>query len=589
MTYASPQIANFLSKLEGVKISGSNWYARCPCRNDDMNPSLSIGQGNDGRVLATCHRGGGCSLDQICDAMNVKKQDLFPKRDEEPTKVKVTSEKLSKSLSLIATYDYRDALGELLFQKQRFVDENGKKTFRQRKPDGEGGWSYSLTDTPRVLYRLPQVANAINNGGTVWVVEGEKDADTLVEAGYEATTMPNGAGTWTEMHTESLAGGKVVICADNDEPGRKHALAVSAYLMEAGCSVSVVIPPDGYKDITDMYEDGRSVVDVRAFSEVVEEPPFFEEEPNEAEEPVEESHMDELLSGLSMLLRRDDISEESRINRAGILINSFSRGAEVDHGRLVHWADFLKEADDDSYDWVIPGVLEKQERVIVVAAEGVGKTMLARQVALCCSAGINPFTMSKMAPVRTLTIDLENPERIIRRTSRNIMEAAVKLGHTTDVMAELLIKPAGLDLLKMSDRAVLEKAIEESKPQLLIMGPLYKSFVDPGGRTSESIAIEVAKYLDGLRDAYGCAMWLEHHAPLGSSMGSRDLRPFGSAVWSRWPEFGLSLTPDPTSTEGYVYNVTHFRGARDRRKFPTKMRRGKVFPFEVLEFMKVDE
>lgn len=586
MTYASPQIALFLSKLEGVKVSGSNWYARCPCRNDDMNPSLSIGQGNDGRVLATCHRGGGCSFDEICTAMNIKPQDLFPKKNEEPVKVKVASEKLSKSLSLIATYDYRDAHGELLFQKQRFVDENGKKTFRQRKPDGEGGWSYSLSDVPRVLYRLPQIANAVVNNGTIWVVEGEKDVDTLVEAGYEATTMPNGAGTWMDIHTETLAGAKVVICADNDEPGRKHALDVADKLKEAGCSVKVVIPPQGYKDVTDMYEDGRTIVDVRAFSEVIdEEPPYDAEE----EEVEESSHMDELLNGLAKILAREDISEESRINRAGILLNSFSRGADVDHGRLVHWADFLNEADDDSYDWVIPGVLEKQERVIVVAAEGVGKTMLARQVAICCSSGINPFTMSKMPPIRTLTVDLENPERIIRRTSRNIMNAAVHLGHTNDVMAELLIKPAGLDLLKMSDRAVLEKAIEEAKPQLLVMGPLYKSFVDPGGRTSESIAIEVAKYLDGLRDAYGCAMWLEHHAPLGSSMGSRDLRPFGSAVWSRWPEFGLSLTPDPTSTEGFVYNVTHFRGARDRRKFPTKMRRGKVFPFEVLEFMKVDE
>ena len=340
-----------------------------------------------------------------------------------------------------------------------------------------------------------------------------------------------------------------------------------------------------------MYDDGMSIVDLLPFTTTTETP--AEVEPpseEELEEPEEESsHMDELLNGLSMLLKREDISEESRINRAGILLNSFIRGAERDSGRLVHWEDFLLEAEDDTYEWVIPGVIEKQERVIVVAAEGVGKTMLARQVAICASSGINPFTMSKMAPIRTLTVDLENPERIIRRTSRNIMNAAKRLGHSDTVHAELLIKPAGLDLLKMSDRAILEKAIEESKPQLLVMGPLYKSFVDPGGRTSESIAIEVAKYLDGLRDAYGCAMWLEHHAPLGSSMGSRDLRPFGSAVWSRWPEFGLSLTPDPTATEGFVYNVTHFRGARDRRKFPTKMRRGKVFPFEVLEFMKVDE
>jgi hypothetical protein len=543
-----------------------------------MNPSLSIGEGRDGRVLATCHRGSPCSLDEICTAMGITHNDLFPKEKEVEVKVPVKAEKLSKNLSLVATYDYRDALGELLFQKQRFVDENGKKTFRQRKPDSEGGWSYQLGEVPRVLYRLPQIANAIANGKSVWVVEGEKDADTLVEAGYEATTMPNGAGTWLDIHTEALAGATVFIVADNDEVGQKHALDVADILRDAECKVKIGIPPEGYKDITDLYEDGKSVKNLI---------PFGVDETVQEEEAT--SGMEELLGGLELLLRRDDMSEESRLARAGILLNSFSRGAEVDYGRLVHWEDFLLEEDDDSYDWVIPGVIEKQERVIVVAAEGVGKTMLARQVAICASAGINPFTMSKMEPIRTLTVDLENPERIIRRTSRNIMNAARQLGHTQHNLAELLCKPSGLDLLKQSDRAVLEKAIEETKPQLLVMGPLYKAFIDPGGRTSESVAIEVARYLDGLRDAYGCAMWLEHHAPLGSSMGSRDLRPFGSAVWSRWPEFGLSLTPDPTATEGFVYNVSHFRGARDRRKFPTKMRRGKVFPFEVLEFMKVDE
>ena len=574
---ASPVVANFLGKLQGVKQSGTNWYARCPCRADDMNPSLSIGEGRDGRVLATCHRGNPCSLDEICKAMGLTHNDLFPKEKEAEVKVPVKAEKLSKNLSLVATYDYRDALGELLFQKQRYVDENGKKTFRQRKPDGEGGWDYQLGDVPRVLYRLPQIANAIANNKSVWLVEGEKDADTLVEAGYEATTMPNGAGTWLDIHTEALAGATVFLIADNDEVGKKHAVDVASILQDAGCKVKIGVPPEGYKDITDLYEDGKTVKNLIPFG--------VEEEP----EPEADSQMEELLGGLQLLLRRDDLSEESRLARAGILLNSFSRGAEVDYGRLVRWEDFLLEEDNDSYQWVIPGVIEKQERVIVVAAEGVGKTMLARQVGICASSGINPFTMSKMPPIRTLTVDLENPERIIRRTSRNIMNAARAVGHTQKNLAELLIKPSGLDLLKQSDRAVLEKAIEEAKPDLLIMGPLYKAFLDPGGRTSESVAIEVAKYLDGLRDAYGCAMWLEHHAPLGSSMGSRDLRPFGSAVWSRWPEFGLSLTPDPTATEGYVYNVSHFRGARDKRQFPTKMRRGKVFPFEVLEFMKVDE
>jgi hypothetical protein len=119
------------------------------------------------------------------------------------------------------------------------------------------------------------------------------------------------------------------------------------------------------------------------------------------------------------------------------------------------------------------------------------------------------------------------------------------------------------------------------------MGPLYKAFLDPGNRTSEAVAIEVARYLDTLRNVYGMALWLEHHAPLGTSMTSRELRPFGSAVWSRWPEFGLALQPDPTHMGEYVYEVNHFRGARDQRYWPLKMKRGTKFPFEVTEFMDV--
>jgi replicative DNA helicase len=138
--------------------------------------------------------------------------------------------------------------------------------------------------------------------------------------------------------------------------------------------------------------------------------------------------------------------------------------------------------------------------------------------------------------------------------------------------------------MKPYDRMLLEEKMDEVRPEILVMGPLYKSFVDPGGRTSESIAVEVAKYLDGLRTTYNCALWLEHHAPLGQSMSTRDLRPFGSAVWSRWPEFGISLQPDLTSPTPYVYDVRHFRGARDERSWPTKIKRGKRFPFEVMQF-----
>ena len=579
---ASPEVERFLSRLNGVKDNGSNWSARCPCRNDDSNPSLSIGQGTDGRVLITCHRGSGCSVDEICEAMDVPKSSLFPKSSqfEKPKREKLT---------LVATYNYRAADGTLLFQKQRLVNEEGRKTFRQRRPNPDTGeWIFNLEDTPKVLYRLPEVLIAKQKDEIIWLVEGEKDADNLVTVGLCATTPPNGAGKWQEIHTEALAGATVFIIADRDEVGRDHVALVRSQLESAGCNVAAFIPPDGHKDISEMLEAGLGIDDLLEFNEEVhlEQPQIIQEE-IKVNEPKSES-ASEILRGLEKIFQREDISLEQQMNRASLLLNATNRQEIGDKGRLVVWTEFLNEAENDDYEWVIPQLIEKGERVIVVAAEGVGKTMLARQIALCASAGLHPFTMSKMRPIRTLTVDLENPERIIRRTSKAIMGAALHYGHASKVEAQILIKPAGLDLLKQSDRAILEEAIEASKPELLILGPLYKSFIDPGGRTSESVAIEVARYLDMLRDVYGCAMWLEHHAPLGSSIGGRDLRPFGSAVWSRWPEFGLSLTPDPTSTEGYVYDIKHFRGARDLRQFPTKMKRGKIFPFEVLEFMKVD-
>jgi len=518
--------------------------------------------------------------------MGLELGDLYPVDDDwEPVErndPKVTPQGASsvsvkakkQKLDLKDTYDYTDTDGNLLFQKLRFVDENGKKTFRQRRPVGNR-WEYNLDGVTQVLYHLPEVVEAVREGKTVVVVEGEKDVETLRAMGRVATTMPGGAGKWRPEHTEALRGGNIVVVADNDEPGKAHAIQVRDALTEAGCSVRMMIP-DGVKDITDLIEAGRGLKDLRDFDGELQEP--------ELTDPIQPA-----LNKIENLLARDDIPLSSKITRATMILDELRPQTTArPAGRLVKWSDFVDEAVDDSYDWVIPGLLERGERVIIVASEGIGKTMLGRQVALCTASGIHPFTFERMEPIRTLMVDLENPQRIIRRTSIDIQKKAQMFGFCDDPQAHLFIKPDGLDLLQSGDRVLLENAIEQTKPDLLLLGPVYKSFVDPGGRTSEAIAIEVAKYFDSLREWFNCAMWFEHHAPLGSTMSSRDLRPFGSAVWSRWPEFGLSLQPDPTATTGYVYDVNHFRGARDRRRFPTKMMRGRRFPFEVLEFMAVD-
>jgi hypothetical protein len=566
----------FLSKLNGVRETSNGWEARCPCRNDDDNPSLAVSEDEtNGNILLTCHRGSPCSSKEICESMGLTQTALFA-----PSK-RVTKEKLT----LVKSYDYYDESGELQFQKLRYVDSAGKKTFRQRKPDGKGGWEYSLGDIPKILYRLPQVLQAVKSNQPVWVVEGEKDVETLIAMGIVATTMPGGAGKWLDIHTKALAGAVVEIIADRDEVGMAHAQVVLRELTKAGCQAQIWASPK-HKDITDHLGAGMSIDELEYVDPVAGiEVPLKTDDAEEVE--VVENPFADAAQKLTELLTRTDLTPQQLLVKANSIATSVGQNAPVDFGRLVVWDEFVEEEFDDSYDWIIEGLLERGERVIVVAAEGVGKTMLARQMAILCACGIHPFTYQRMNPIRTLTIDLENPERIIKRTSTDIMKRAKARSGMKKVDAQLLIKPAGLDLMKSSDRDILERAIETAKPELLVMGPLYKAFVDPGGRTSESVAIEVAKYLDYVRDTYKCALWLEHHAPLGESMNNRQLRPFGSAVWSRWPEFGISLTPDIGGGVPFLYDVKHFRGARDERQWPTKIKRGTLFPFEVVEFAKV--
>jgi len=596
MTNPSRETENFLARLDGVRKSGSGWTARCPCRNDDSNPSLSIGQGNDGRVLVTCHRGIPCDVETICDSIGLSISDLMPGKEDaefkplpksievrqntEPAK-KVKQHTESKPV-FVEAYDYVDEYGSLIFQKLRYIDENGKKTFRQRKPNEFGGWEFSLGDVPKVLYNLPAVLKAKKEGFPVWLVEGEKDANTLINMGLVATTAPGGAGKWLDIHTEALSGALVEIVADRDEVGITHALNVSEILSNSGCDVAVWMSPS-HKDITDHIDSGLKIEDI---VEVTQEhrQSFLEKKEKQQEE---KSPAQLAIDKLQQLLLNDDMAPDIKIAKSHLIIASANVSQSLDQGRLVQWNDFLMESTSETYEWVIPSLLERGERVIVVAAEGVGKTMLARQVGLLCAAGIHPFSFQEMPKITTLMVDLENPEKIIRRTSRGIATEAMRYAKVDRLDAHLLTKPSGMDLMKASDRAILEETIETVKPQLLLIGPLYKAFLDPGGRTSESVALEIAKYLDMIRTVYQCALWIEHHAPLGTSTTSRDLRPFGSAVWSRWPEFGLSLQPDPTALGAYVYEVRHFRGARDTREWPTKMKRGIRFPFETIEWTKV--
>jgi hypothetical protein len=164
---------------------------------------------------------------------------------------------------VVAEYDYTDEHGEVLYQACR----TNPKGFFQRRPDGEGGWEYKLNNVRRVLYRLPELLQA-DQAATVFVCEGEKDADALRNLGLVATTNAGGAGKWRYEYNEHLCGRNVVILPDNDEPGHEHGEQVSKSLSGVAASVKVVslpgLPEKG--DVSDWLKAGGTAEMLLEFS-----------------------------------------------------------------------------------------------------------------------------------------------------------------------------------------------------------------------------------------------------------------------------------------------------------------------------------
>lgn len=213
---------------------GNKRSARCPA-HEDSEPSLSITRIED-RVLVHCHYG--CSVDNVLAAVKFTKRDLYNQPQER---------------GQVARYDYTDRTGQRPTRDVgRIQRANGKKSFVQNIQD---------RNAPP-LYRLPKLADAVAEGRTVYVVEGESDVHAIEAAGGVGTCNAGGAGNsgvWaTSTVTEFFRGADVVIVADRDEPGHRHAAAILAGLAGVAKSVLVVEAATG-KDACDHIAAGHAL------------------------------------------------------------------------------------------------------------------------------------------------------------------------------------------------------------------------------------------------------------------------------------------------------------------------------------------
>ncbi|HVA73121.1 MAG TPA: AAA family ATPase [Acidimicrobiales bacterium] len=227
--------------------------------------------------------------------------------------------------------------------------------------------------------------------------------------------------------------------------------------------------------------------------------------------------------------------------------------------------EFLAE-DLTRRGYLIPDLLEPGDRVIFTGPEGGGKSTLLRQIAVLCAGGIHPFTFEAMDPIRTLTVDAENPKAL---GQRKLAEIRACMAGDSPADENLLVEfTSDIDLLDAKSAARFEALVDAAEPQLLVLGPSYK--LSGGDPNEEATARSVVAVLDRLRARHGCAVVLESHTPHGT-----EERPYGASLWRRWPEFGLFLAPTGA--------LRHWRGQRDERDWPTALQRGGEFPWTPTE------
>lgn len=240
--------------------------------------------------------------------------------------------------------------------------------------------------------------------------------------------------------------------------------------------------------------------------------------------------------------------------------------------------------EDSPFDWVIPGLLERGDRLILTGSEGLGKSVLFRQLAVAAASGIHPFTHRPIPQQRVLYVDCENGTIQLRKALRGLATQGQLQG--TDPADSLFIeaRPEGLDLTRPEDEMWLVRRVSALQPSLLLTGPLYR--LHAKNPNDEEPARQVARVLDRCRAAANCALVVEAHAGhgFGGHGNERPVRPTGTSLWLRWPEFGYGIrAAENYDPKNRVVDFVAWRGDRSERDWPTRLRQGGTWPWERVE------
>ena len=242
-TYTPEQVAAYYAgRAPRVRQHGREWRGPCPLHDGNDDNFAVKSETGMWYCHSLCQRGG-----SMVDFEMALTGSDFRRAAAEVDRI--VGQAPATNRRIVKTYDYEDEHGVLLYQVVRYEP----KTFRQRRPDGCGGWIWKTKGVPQVLYRRSKLKDA----ETVIVVEGEKDVESLERLGFVATCNPGGAGKWRREYSDLLSGKRVIVLPDNDAPGKEHADQIVATLIGKAAEVRLAIVGKG-KDVTEWIGAGAT-------------------------------------------------------------------------------------------------------------------------------------------------------------------------------------------------------------------------------------------------------------------------------------------------------------------------------------------
>jgi hypothetical protein len=462
---------DLLRHFIAVKPAGSGWMARCPA-HDDGTASLAIAKGDAGGWILHCHAG--CAPSDVVTAAGLTMADLQPETNGKPR--------------IVTTYDYTDARGTLEFQVVRYEP----KDFRQRKPDGHGGWIANTKGCRPFVYRLDR----IQKKSTLLIVEGEKDVDRLWGLGYPATCNAGGAGKWRPAHTTQIKDAgvqRVIVMPDRDAPGQAHADNVARSCAAAGLTVKVVPLPAPQKDVSAWLDAGgtKAELDALITSTAVYEPTLTE-------------------------LAHADVAEPP-------IVTSLSTVARA------------------SVEWIWPQRFARGKLCIIAGEPGEGKSTMLIDVAARCTRGAG-WPDGGRAPAGAVLI--LSAEDGLSDTIAPRFDAAGgddTRVHVLEAIRTLDGRPRSVDLGR--DLAQLEAAVRQVRPVMLIIDPV-SAYLPKVDTWRDSDVRSVLAPLAALAERYGCVAVLVMHLTKNASAKILH-RLLGSVGFVAAARIVLAVATDP--------------------------------------------